>query len=83
MMTSAGAVLLLESCVFANTMIINGSHPSYMDPARDWDRLEPPAQDLCSPLRNGPGRRGDFNAARRVRACSAMEAISSFRPVPA
>jgi hypothetical protein len=45
MMTSAGAVLFSITVVFANTMITNGPHPSYMDPVFPQSYLKPQLTD--------------------------------------
>jgi hypothetical protein len=54
MMTSAGAVLFSITVVFANTMITNGPHPSYMDPNPAAGPPKTAAHTPRSRLRNSP-----------------------------
>jgi hypothetical protein len=57
MMTSAGAVLFWRHEVFANSMIADGSHPSYMDPnppaPHPKPQLSTPSTDYAIALPDG------------------------------
>jgi hypothetical protein len=74
MMTSAGAVLSWVTVVFANTMITNGPHPSYMDPRSPEDHLNPSTR-TPQPTTQQPCQHG---AQGRLAPLSADEQPSPF-----